>query len=516
MARNNQLRYLRQTEGDIDLNRAAVIVPPVITPSEVPAGAFMLASGLMARGVEAPIHDLSLGFFLWLFGSHGHQTGYPNCSPALEYLRNPEEGFYTPHKHRSCCGVLQSALKKYAGDFPGWKLSLMDSAPPGMVHSTNGLCKLAEEGRTPFSEYLHHWFRKQGDTFQRALVSLSYISQLPAAVEVAHLLKSNGKRVTVGGSLPAALKQTGRGIELLEGCFDELLTDDGRSLVNENGPLMSKLEWPVFAMEQKYLSSSQFIPFPLTTGCIWNRCLFCPDRDKPYTDIPGKNLENLLQRTSGDSIVHLIDSAIPPSGLRSILPLLKEMSSGFYGFARPEAALLEPGLLRDYRDAGCIMLQTGVESGSEEILRRFAKGFLPGTAEKVVKASHGEGILNYVYLLFGLPGETEFDRNSTLDLVKRVDREIDYMNISVFNLPEKSELTERAEEFGIQSGEYDPSSSVLRFYRPFRMINGSDPRTEARNYLNNVFRKEPSVERILMQTPKWFRAGHMALMKPSD
>jgi len=99
--------------------------------------------------------------------------------------------------------------------------------------------------------------------------------------------------------------------------------------------------------------------------------------------------------------------------------------------------------------------------------------------------------------------------------VKRVQDDIDYMNISVFNLPEKSELTERAEEFGIDSGEYDPSASVLRFYRPFRMTSGSDPRAEARNYLNTVFRKDPSVERILMQTPKWFRAGHMALMKNS-
>ena len=515
MVREYQLRYLHRTEGDAILNRTAVIVPPVITPSEVPAGAFMLASGLMARGIEAPIHDLSLGFFLWLFLDHAPGNGYPNCSPALEYLRKPEEGFYTPHKHRSCCGVLQSVIKKYACDFPGWKLSLMDSVPPGTVHSTAGLCSLAEEGHTPFSEYLHHWLNKQRDTFDRALLSLSYISQLPAAVETAQLLQNNGKRVTVGGSLPAALKSTGRGIELLEDCFHELLTDDGRSLVNENVPLMTKLEWPVFATDQEYLSSRKFIPFPLTTGCTWNRCLFCPDRDKPYTDIPGKNLENLLKRTSGNAVVHLIDSAIPPSGLKKILPVLKEMSSGFYGFARPEAALLEPDLLKKYRDAGCIMLQTGVESGSEAILKKFAKGFLPGTAEKVLKASHDQGILNYVYLLFGLPGETENDRNRTLDLVKRVQDDIDYMNISVFNLPEKSELTERAEEFGIDSGEYDPSASVLRFYRPFRMTSGSDPRAEARNYLNTVFRKDPSVERILMQTPKWFRAGHMALMKNS-
>ena len=504
-----------KTKGVSHLKRAAVIIPPVITPSEVPAGAFMLASGLMARGIEAPIHDLSLGFFIWLFTEHAPAEGYPNCTPALKYLTDPEGGFYTSQKHRSFCGVLQSVLKRYSRGFPGWHLSLMDSVPPAVVHSTDILSSLAVEGRTPFSEYIESWAGKQQDTFQRALLSVSYISQLPAAVETAHILKNLGKRVTVGGSLPSALKSTGSGIELLHECFDELLTDDGRSLTGGTEPLMQKMEWPVFAGEHKYLSSKQFIPFPLTTGCVWNRCLFCPDRDKPYLDIPGKNLEKLLRNTSGNAIVHLIDSAVPPGRLKDLLPVLKEMSSGFYGFARPEAALLETGLLDSFKDAGCIMLQTGVESGSRTLLQKYAKGFLPETAEKVVDEIHLAGILNYIYLLFGLPGETESDRNSTLELLRRHSRAIDYMNISVFNLPEKSELTDRAEEFGIDTGEYDPSADVIRFYRPFLSKDGSDPRALARMYLRDVFKRDPAVLKILQQTPRWFRAGHMALMKPS-
>lgn len=470
----------------------------------------------MARGIEAPVHDLSLGFFLWLFQKHAPEAGYPNCAQALEYLRNPEGGFYTPQKHRSFCGILQSVLKRYSAGFPGWQISLMDSVPPGIVHSTAGLSALAEEGRTPFSSYLESWLGKHADTFDRALVSISYLSQLPAAVETALLLKKSGKRVTVGGSLPSALKDTGRGIELLEGCFDELLTDDGRSLVDEAQPLMMKMAWPVFGLEQEYLSSKRFIPFALTTGCCWNRCLFCPDRNKPFNNIPEENIVNLLRETSGDAVVHLIDSAIPAQRLKTLLPVLREMSGGFYGFARPEGALLEPGLLGKYREAGCMMLQTGVESGSQNLLGRYAKGFLPSTAEKVLEASSEAGILNYVYLLFGLPGETGEDRNKTLQLVRRRAGEIDYMNVSVFNLPEKSELTDRALEYGLEPGEYDPDANVLRFYRPFRMLDGSRPRTEARKYLREIFKKDAAVDRILRQTPKWFRAGHMALMKPSD
>lgn len=476
----------------------------------------MLASGLMARGIEAPVHDLSLGFFRWLFLDHAPSAGLPNCQPALDYLTKPESGFYSPHRHRSFCGILQSVLKRYSALFPGWQITLMDSVPPGIVHSTEGLNSLAEQGRTPFSEYLNKWLRNQRDTFDRALISLSYISQLPAAVELAYILKASGKRVTVGGSLPSALKTTGRGVELLENCFEELLTDDGRSLVNGNEPFLEKMDWPVFALDQQYFSPRQFVPFPLTTGCVWNRCLFCPDRDKPYVDIPDRNLENMLKHTRGDAIVHLIDSAVPPARLKKLLPVLKEMSGGFYGFARPEGSLLEPGLLGTMREAGLLMLQTGVESGSEDILGRFTKGFRPETAELVIETAHREGILNYIYLLFGLPGETDEDRNRTLELVTRLKEDIDFMNISVFNLPEKSELTNRADEFGIEPGEYDPDSRVLRFYRPFRSTDGSDPRNQAREYLKSKFRVDPAVADILAGTPRWFRAGHMALMKPSD
>ncbi len=120
-----------------------------------------------------------------------------------------------------------------------------------------------------------------------------------------------------------------------------------------------------------------------------------------------------------------------------------------------------------------------------------------------------------MYLLFGLPGETDVDRNLTLDMVRRLEKDMDYMNISIFNLPERSELTDRAEEFGIEPGEYDPSSDVLRFYRPFKCSGGGNPREDAREYLRSVFKADPAVERILQRTPKWFRAGHMALMKPS-
>jgi hypothetical protein len=504
----------RRKGGTVD--RKAVICPPVITPSEVPAGAFMLSGGLAARGIDAPIHDLSLGFFRWLFQEHAPSAGMPNCIPALNYLISPESGFYDPQKHRSVCGILQSVLKMYSANFPGWQLSLMDCAPPGVLHSTLNLLSIAQSGNSPFSEYFRVWLEQHRGTFDHGLVSLAYLSQLPAAVEIAWLLEQAGIRVTAGGSLPSALGQTGRGIELLEGCFRETVLDDGRSLTGENQPFLSKIEWPVYAEDWKYLSARPVIPFPLTTGCTWNRCLFCPDRDKPFLNVPAENLKRILTRGPDNPVIHLIDSEIPVKRVVEMLPLLRQKASGFYGFARPQGEWLREGLLSNLADSGCLMLQTGAESGSSAILGRFMKGFSSETAETVIAEISKCGIRNYVYFLFGLPGETESDRELTLDMVRRLKDSINYMNLSVFNLPEKCELTDRAFEFGMIPGEYDSDSNVLRFYRPFRCRDGSDPRREAREFLRNVFREDPAVMNILQATPKWFRAGHMALMNKNS
>jgi len=498
------------------VDRLAVISPPVITPSEVPAGAFMLAGGLAARGIEAPIHDLSLGFFRWLFYEHAPKAGFANCAPSIKYLISPGTEFYDPHKHRSVCGVLQSVLKSYAKKFPGWQLSLMDSVPPGIAHSTADLIFLAKSGSTPFSDYLKQWVKQTRGSFDHALISLAYLSQLPAAVEIAWLLEESGIRVTVGGSLASALNDTGSGIELLRSCFREVALDDGRSIVGEDQPFLSRVEWPVFANDWKYFSSRPVIPFPLTTGCTWNKCLFCPDRDKPYMDISLKNLERLLSRGPDHPVIHLIDSAIPVKTIERVLPLLREKTSGFYGFARPQGNWLRDGLLGKIADSGCLMLQTGAESGSIGILQRFMKGFSPETAEKVITEISDSGMRNYVYLLFGLPGETEKDRELTLEMVRRLKGRIDYMNLSIFNLPEKCELTDRAAEFGIIPGDYDGYASVLRFYRPFQSMDNSDPRKDARRFIKDVFKTDPSVIPVLQSTPRWFRAGHMALMKKTD
>jgi hypothetical protein len=110
-------------------------------------------------------------------------------------------------------------------------------------------------------------------------------------------------------------------------------------------------------------------------------------------------------------------------------------------------------------------------------------------------------------MLTGLPGETYSDLMKSVEFLEKTGDSIDFINFSVFNLPEKSELTTRASEFGIEFVDDDVSENVIRLYRPF-LFEGQNPRIRARRVVSEHFSRIPSVADALKRTPRWFRTTH--------
>ena len=193
------------------------------------------------------------------------------------------------------------------------------------------------------------------------------------------------------------------------------------------------------------------------------------------------------------------------------MPVAMEHKIKFYGFARPEKALTRDGLIGECAQSGCLMFQLGVEGGSRDLLARFNKGIDPAESRRVLAMAAEAGIRNYVYLLFGLPGETDDDRRATLGLLKDNVPNIDFLNLSIFNMPKHCELAERAEEFEVELDDYNLHGETLHFYRPFK-VGGIDPRRGTREFISNVLLVGADIKAIHQRTPKWFRAAHLALM----
>jgi tetratricopeptide (TPR) repeat protein len=72
------------------------------------------------------------------------------------------------------------------------------------------------------------------------------------------------------------------------------------------------------------------------------------------------------------------------------------------------------------RKAGCECVQLGAESGSPRILKLLGKNITP---EKIIQAAdlvHQSGMQLSVFLITGIPEETESDQQQTINLIKRI------------------------------------------------------------------------------------------------
>ena len=77
-------------------------------------------------------------------------------------------------------------------------------------------------------------------------------------------------------------------------------------------------------------------------------------------------------------------------------------------------------MLKAMSRAGCWYISWGIESGSEQILRRVHKGIRVEQVKRALTWSKRAGILNWGYFIIGLPGETEETIRETIAFAKKL------------------------------------------------------------------------------------------------
>lgn len=80
--------------------------------------------------------------------------------------------------------------------------------------------------------------------------------------------------------------------------------------------------------------------------------------------------------------------------------------------------------------SGCHMISWGIESGSEEVLKRARKGASPAKAEQALRWAKQAGIKNFGYFIIGLPGETEETIQQTISFSKRLPLDVAIFHIA--------------------------------------------------------------------------------------
>lgn len=80
--------------------------------------------------------------------------------------------------------------------------------------------------------------------------------------------------------------------------------------------------------------------------------------------------------------------------------------------------------------AGCMLISWGIESASEEILKRAHKGYDPDRVKSALIAARKAKIKNWGYFIIGLPGESEKTIQQTIALAKSLPLDIALFHVA--------------------------------------------------------------------------------------
>jgi hypothetical protein len=169
--------------------------------------------------------------------------------------------------------------------------------------------------------------------------------------------------------------------------------------------------------------------FETKRGCS-GLCIYCADpvakgngvRLRPPAAVVDE-LERLVEQ--GVDVLHTCDSEfnIPE---KHALEVCREITGrglsgrlGWYAYCAPAPFSRE--LAVAMRDAGCVGIDFGVDSGSPDMLRRLGRAFGPADILNAVQWAKEQGITVMLDLLLGAPGESRGSIEETVALVRRAD-----------------------------------------------------------------------------------------------
>ncbi len=495
-----------------------LLYPPHTRNTEPPLGLALVASFLRERGVACRVVDLNalcgprLALAAPPGSTHRFRRASAHVGEALGLLRSPT-GYERMDRYRSAVEFYAAALASTSVGKP-WRLTPSDFTDERFSDFAPATAKAALEASeaSPWWGIYHKTLVPTLAASAPSMIgiSLTYRSQFIPTLALVRWLRTvaAGIPVMCGGPFLDSLPDPT--LAWLGDTLDAVVRGPGEphvarllGLEEPSGPFRT----PHFdGLDfSPYFVPVRVLPFATTRGCYWRRCAFCAETAPYAQEAPERvlaRLEALVERW-GPCYVHFTDHAIPPA----MLSLLASRGSPapWWGFVRPTEELASPAFAHALARGGCVMLQLGFESASARLLDMMDKGTDPSCYGAILESLRGAGIKSFAYFLFGLPRETEQDREATLALCAA--HPPDFLNASLFRLPPSSPLAQDHARFGI----YAPVAEPARRYRLLPSDGATRP--GVRRWLSGRFMKHPAIRPIVSRTPPYYKSSHAAFLR---
>lgn len=192
-------------------------------------------------------------------------------------------------------------------------------------------------------------------------------------------------------------------------------------------------------------------------GCRY-RCTFCASHLQLGRDLRMRSVDHVLReldtlvsewRVRGIYFVDDIFTGDKP-WVRDFCAALQQRPYRLEWGCQSRVESVDEALLVAMRDAGCVQIDFGVESGSKRVLRQMKKGTTWNSVVSAFDLAHRVGLRTGASFILGSPGEDTADLDDTLDLAARIDSD---WTVFFFSTPYPgTELWQQLKERGLTEG----------------------------------------------------------------
>ena len=167
-------------------------------------------------------------------------------------------------------------------------------------------------------------------------------------------------------------------------------------------------------------------------GCPY-QCTFCVNKNlaeimNSKTSVRSRSVKNVIDEIEYLARRYKIDGfyiyddtfALKKDYVDEFCRELLARKLGLIWAAETRVNLISKEMIKTMSDAGCVQLDFGVESGSQQILDRIKKGIKISDIKNIFRVCRELGVRTFANFMFNTPGETEDDVKKTYALAREI------------------------------------------------------------------------------------------------
>lgn len=271
-------------------------------------------------------------------------------------------------------------------------------------------------------------------------------------------------------SLPLLIDALGKSKDAMQSIPGIVFRADGGELVETRRKAvdLSQTPTPDFRGLPLELYLTPALPVQASRGCYWSKCRFCIHWNT-YCDFRARepklvveDMRTLVNRHN-TKFFHFTDDSLPIHRAKEIVRHIEEaeLDVRWLAYFRMEEELTDEILAQIWR-AGGRVLEMGLESASDRMLKIMKKNITVSNSQRVIREAAQHGFLVKLFMFHGFPGEKLEEAQMTADFTRK---NIESGNIRPFlPLRNRFELLRGSDIYeGVETG---TEPAVEKFWPP--------------------------------------------------